>query len=268
MSYSIVSQNKFTLEQKTHIESMKDSFKLFYSEWPDIIICVKDTESRYIAASNYTAKLVGLSCGEDMSGRLDYDLPCKAAEFAQDFVDEDSELLSSAALCPANDNKQSSMLSIHQYSTGLEAFISFKSPIIHTPSQSILGVTATAYKINISYLSSWTPDYLREFGMVGNFEKVKRGLKIDDFPLTEDEHIIAFLMIMRWDAEHIARFLTEHQELSIPIASGAISKCLDELCQRFGCDNVLQLRDRFIHMGFHRKMPDCLFSQLLGNRPL
>jgi hypothetical protein len=268
MSYPIVSPNKFTLEQKTHIESIKDSFRFFFSELPEIISFVKDVESRYILSNDYTAKLVGLSCGEDISGRFDHDLPCKVAEFAQDFVNEESELLNQAALCPANESKQSSMLNIHKYSTGLEAFICYKSPIIHQPSQSILGVTGISHKINISYLCSLMPNYLLEFGMIGNFEKVKKELKIDDFSLTEDEHEIAFLMLMRWDAEYISNFLTKHRELSIPITPGAISECLDELCQRFSCDNILQLRDKFIEIGFHRKMPDSLFNRLLGSRVL
>jgi hypothetical protein len=35
MSYSTVSPNKFTLEQKIYIESMKYSFKLFHPEGPE-----------------------------------------------------------------------------------------------------------------------------------------------------------------------------------------------------------------------------------------
>jgi hypothetical protein len=268
MSYSIVSPNKFTLEQKTHIESIKGSFKFFFSEVPEIISFMKDVESRYILASDCGANLVGLSCGEDISGRLDSDLPCEVAEFAQDFVDEETELLRSVALCPANKNKKSAMLNIHKYSTGLGALISVKEPIIHRPSQSILGIKGTAYKINISSLCSWLPNAILENSVVGNFENVTKELITDDFSLTEGEHEIAFLMIMQQDAEYIARFLNAHRESSIPINSRDVSKCLDELCQRFSCNNVAQLREKFISIGFHRKIPDSFFNKLLGNKPI
>jgi hypothetical protein len=268
MSYSIVSPNKFTLAQKAHFEFIKDSFKSFSAQFPDIVSFVKDVDSRYVISNDCTARLVGLSCGKDMTGRFDRDLPCKVSEFAQDFVDEESGLLSAAALCSTNEHKQSSMLNIHKYSTGFEALLSYKYPIIHEPSQSIIGITSLSHKINISYLCSLMPNYLLEFGMVGNFEKIKGELKIDDFPLTEEEHEIVFLMIMRWDVKYVAHFLTGHRELSIPITSEAISECLDELCQRCSCDNVSQLRDKFVDMGFHRKMPDSLLNRLLGSRAL
>jgi hypothetical protein len=263
MSYNLVSPEDFTQEHKKFVESVQDpSFREKFSVFmPEHWFCAKDINSRYIIAGDYAARLCGLSRGEDCIDIFDQDLPCKVAEFAQDFVDEDR-----AVLGYQDENRTSSMVVIHEYASGLESFFSRKRALKHGPSKSILGVVSIAYKVDLSYFFNLLPNYFRNFGANCNIESADSTLEIDGISLTEYEHEVVFLMIAGWSYKHIAYFMNKYRP---PAKPSAIYKCRDRICAKFDCE-ASELMEILIGRGFHRKMPSSFFHRFigLGNTPI
>jgi hypothetical protein len=260
MNYDPVSPENFTEEQKQFLEAAKKSVHIVFSH-PKIIFGIKDVNSKHIITTNCAASLIGLSHGEEVEGRFDSDFPCKVSEFAQDFVDEDNELLSHQDI-----NRQKSILSVSEYATGMKSLLVTKYLLGHAPSKSILGIIYSANEIDLSYFFTALPNYLYEFGG-GSIQNINEALKIGDIHLTTYEHEVGFLIAMNWDPEHIASFMNKHQPHSIPQTTDIIDECQDIICQKLNCKPA-HLRDKLIDISLHKKMPDSFFHQLIGNRSL
>jgi hypothetical protein len=264
MSYNLVSPEDFTKEQKEFVESSIDFVKTggaLSTFIPDLGIYIKDIHSKYIISTDYWANFIGLSCGADIAGLVDNDLPCEISKFAQDFINEDRELLSHK-----DGRRKKTTLTIGKYATGIESFISYKYPLKHEPSQSMLGITCTAYKIDVSDFLTVLPNYLFEFGG-GSIQNIDKPLKIGDIHLTEYEHVVGFLMILNWSYKQIANFMNKYRPLVRPRTIDTIYKCRNRICYKFKCVSS-QLRNILIEIGIHRKIPSSLFTQLIGNRSL
>jgi hypothetical protein len=261
MTYNLVSPEDFTEEHKIFLESVKDSFRNG-SYPPGFISGIKDIHSKHVISTDYLAKLVGLSYGEEVEDRFDHDMPCKAAELAQDFVNEDRELLSHK-----DGDRKSSLLNINQYSTGIQALLTEKYPITHKPSQSILGITFLSNQVDLSHFFTLMPNYIFEFGIHGNIQNVSETLTIDKTHLTEYEHEVAFLMVMSWHAKQIAHFMNKHRPSASPRTMDTIYKCRDRISHKFYCDPK-NIREKLIAIDLHRKIPSSFFNRLLGNRAM
>jgi hypothetical protein len=261
MSYKLVLPKNFTPEQKHHIEFVSNSFETLFST-AETVFGIKCIESSYILASAYTTNVFGLSHKEDVVGRFDRDLPCSVAEFAQDFINEEKELIEHQ-----DKNKKKSMLNIHEYATGLESFISQKRLIIHEPSQSILGTVAIANKIDLADFFNLIPNYVSEFGIQGNLENVCGTLKIGNISLTEYEHEVGFLMTVGWSAKQISHFMNKYRPTAIQRTADTIYKCRDRVCMKLNCEPK-HFEDRLIGIGLNKKIPSSFLQRLIGNRPL
>jgi hypothetical protein len=160
------------------------------------------------------------------------------------------------------------MLNIHNYSTGLEALISYKFPLIHQPSQSILGIVGIAHKIDLSCFFNLIPNYISEFGVCGNLENVHGTLKIGNINLTEYEHEVCFLLTtMNLSYKQIAYFMNKYRPTAIQRTADTIYKCRDRVCEKLDCE-PRHFQDRLIGMNLHNKIPSSFFNRLIGNRPL
>jgi hypothetical protein len=262
MNYNCVLPKNFTPEQTQHIGLLKNSLEALYSPEKNVF-GIKCIESSYILASAYATKLVGLSREEDVVGRFDRDLPCKVAEFAQDFIDEEKELISHQ-----DKNIKKSMLNIHEYATGLESFVSYKTLIIHQPSQSILGTAGVAHKIDLSDFFKLIPNYISEFGVCGNIENVYGTLKIGNINLTEYEHETCFLlMTMNMSYKHVASFMNKYRPTAIPRTADTIYKCRDRVCEKLDCEPK-HFQDKLMEINVDKKIPSSFLHRLIGNRPL
>jgi hypothetical protein len=261
MSYALVASENFTLEHKNYLEAVKGYFRSDFHP-PKFISGVKDIDSKHIISTDVFAMMAGLSCGEDVADRFDCDMPCKAAELAQDFVDEDRELLRHG-----DAYRKHSLLNINQYSTGIKALITEKYPLKHTPSRSILGIMFLSTEVDISQIFTFMPDYMLEFGVNGNIQNISGPLKIGNIRLTDYEHEVAFLMTMNWSFKHITDFINKYRPTATPRLTDTIYKCRDRVCLKLDCE-AYNIRDKLIELGIHKKMPSSLFKILIGNKVL
>jgi hypothetical protein len=261
MAYNLVSPENFTEKHETFLESVKGSFRSGLYP-PGFVSGIKDINSRHVITTDYFGMLVGLSCGEDIAGHLDRDLPAKVSELAQDFVDEDQELLSHRDI-----DRKSSLLNINQYSTGIKALLTEKYPLIHKPSQSILGIIFLSNQVDLSHFFTLMPNYILDFGIHGNIQNVSETLIIGKTHLTEYEHEVAFLRVMNWHPKQITHFMNQYRPSASPRTMDAIYKCLDIISHKFYCDPK-NIREKLIEIGLHRKIPSSFFDRLIGNRVL
>jgi hypothetical protein len=262
MSYNQILPGNFTPEQKKYIKHLSNSFEEFYTP-EETLFAIKSIKSSYVLASPYTTKVVGLSHEKDIIDRFDRDLPCKVAEFAKDFIDEEKELIDHP-----EENKKKSMLNIHEYATGLQSFISHKRLITHKPSQSILGILAVAQKIDLSDFFKLIPNYISDFGLCGNLENVYGTLKIGNIQLTEYEHEVCFLLlIMNLSYKEVSYFMNKYRPAAMPRTADTIYKCRDRVCEKLDCE-PRHFEERLIGIEIHKKVPSSFLHRLIGNRPL
>ena len=89
MSYRLVEPEDFTEDQQSFIEDFSQTVEVASSN-SNIIMSTKDIRSCHLVASDAYARIVGLSRGKDVGGRMDRDMPREGtAAFADCYVRED-----------------------------------------------------------------------------------------------------------------------------------------------------------------------------------
>ncbi|MCD6027140.1 MAG: hypothetical protein K0R08_1659 [Solimicrobium sp.] len=262
-NYELVSPEVFTSEQKQFVENFKDSISLISSQ-TDIILGAKDIHSRHFLSTDSYAHLVELPKGGDVTGRFDRDMPCDGTvQFAQCYVDEDYALLTQGDI-----DKKISVLNIHIYSQGIKALVFDKHILKHQPSYAILGTIYSAREIEISNFFTLIPNYVLEFGTECSIESIQGALDIDNIKFTEYEHEVCFLLMMNWECKDIAEFMNRYRPKVQKRTVDTIYKCRNRICEKLGIYsyNFPQLKDKLVHLGIHRKMPESFFKRLLGSK--
>lgn len=103
------------------------------------LCAIKDLNSCYIAANDAVAKFVGLKKGNDLLGKWDRELPCKAAKNAPSFIKNDKNALS---YC-----KNMHFISFDQYQNeDWHLLYSTRSPVIEENGE-IKGITLRSIDI-------------------------------------------------------------------------------------------------------------------------
>jgi len=265
MSYRLVAQENFTVEQTVFMEKLKESISLISAQ-SNIILGAKDIYSRHFISTDAYANLVGLPRGGDVENRLDRDMPCEGtARFAESYVKEDRRLLQSSDM-----NNKIITLNVHEYDDGTKALVFRKSMIKHLPSRSILGLMYDAHEIDIKNFFSLIPNYAMEFGVGCSIENAGNDLSIEGVKLTEYEHEICFLLIMNWDFKQIASFMDKYRPRPIARTADTIYKCRNRICEKLNMSNfsASNFRDTLIAAGLHRKLPGLFFNRLIGSSSL
>lgn len=262
MSYKLVAQENFTIEQKAFMEKLKSSIQLI-SQQSNIVLGAKDVHSRHLMATDSYAGLVALPKGRDVADRLDCEMPCEGtASFAESYLKEDGELLRSISL-----EHKIATLNIHEYGNGTKALVFNKSKIKHHPSSSILGLIYDAYEIDIKNLFMLLPNYAMEFGKACSIECTSSELKVENVKLTEYEHEVCFLLIMNWSFSQIASFMNKYRPTAKSRSADTIYKCKNRICEKLNIppSDSSGLRDMLVDAGLHKRMPKLFFGRLIGS---
>ena len=259
MSYSLVEPEHFTEEHQSFIERFGRTIEAGSSN-SNIITSTKDVRSCHLAASDAYARLVGLSRGKDVVGRMDRDMPCDGtAAFADCFVREDRRLLESGDI-----RAMTSVLNIHEFERGLGALVFDKFSLKHRPSKSILGVINCAYQANLERFVALFPDYWSQFGLGCSIERTECEVIEGIGPFPEAEYEIAFLLALGHDAPSIAGFLHRLDLPAEAYVDTAVSSITDRMVHA-GVP-VANIRDRLIEARVHQRMPASLFDKVVERR--
>ena len=261
MSFSLVAPEQFTTRQQRYLEQFRQSIDLVSSQ-SGTIVGAKDVNSQHFIATDAYARIVGLSKGGDVTGRLDREMPCEGtAQFADCYVREDRHLLSHR-----DAGRMTSVINIHEYSDGLKGLVFNKFVLKHRPTKSILGTVYSAYEFDISRFFAMLPNYMFEFGTGCSIELANDSPTEIKTQLTDFEYEIAFLLTMNWSLRQICDFLNEYQRGTESSVMGSIRTIGDKLGG--GLRGASALRDKLIELGVHQKMPKALFNHVTAGHPL
>ncbi|HEV3104898.1 MAG TPA: hypothetical protein VGZ01_04335 [Trinickia sp.] len=218
----------------------------------------KSIDSRHFIATDAYARIVGLTQGDEVAGRLDRDMPCEAtARFADSFVRGDQELLGRGRC-----NAMKSTLDLHEYSNGLKALIFDKFVMKHHASKSILGVVYSAYEVDMRNFFALLPNYTREFGLGCSIERADGDSILADVRLTAVEYEMCFLLAMNWSVDQISCFMNTHRAAAEP----DVNSTLHDIGEKLRTDNAATsaLREKLIELGVHQRMPRSFFNHIIG----
>ncbi|WP_116136683.1 hypothetical protein [Trinickia diaoshuihuensis] len=257
MHYPLVEPEKLSEAQHTFITQFVRTIELV-SVCSRALVGAKDTHSRNLAASDPYAQIVGLSCGADVAGRMDCDLPCEdVAQFAECYVRSDMRLLNRTHV-----GATQTVLNIHRYATGLKALVFDKSLLKHHPSQSIVGIVYSAYETNLKRFTALFPTYWTQFGFGCSIERVDHPAVDGLGRLSSLEHEVAFLLALGLDAEAIAHFLPRLR----PGPGLDVDAALFGLADKAVAAGVAvaDLRECLVEAHVHQRMPKSFFGKVVG----
>lgn len=261
-NYKFVSPQNFTEDHIRYIDDFKTSVKLL-SLNSDIIFGAKDINSRHLISTDTYAQIVGLSNGEDVSGRRDHDMPCHGtAQYADCYVKEDSLLLNTF-----DPDQSISVLNIHNYSDGMNARVFKKRILCHKPSRSILGTVYSGYNIELKDVLNIIPSYIIRFGATSTIESTSKINIASSVHLTEYEEELCFLFLLNWEFKQIAEFMNKFRPEHLDRTADTVIKKKNYLCQKFNLNTtrLLDLQSFLVAMNFHNKMPKSFYRKIVGS---
>jgi hypothetical protein len=265
-NYSIVLPENFSAEHKDYIEKFKNSIEMISAK-TDIILGVKDVNSRHIISTNQYASIVGLKSGNDVANRLDQEMPCDGTrQYADCYVQEDVSLMNTLDI-----NKSISVLNVHNYNDGLKARIFKKHILSHEASRSILGTIYSGHDVELSSFLNIMPSYIIKFGATGSVESINSKTLINGvYKLNNYEQEICFLLLLNWDFKQIAQFMNQYRPAKMERTADTIIKKKNYICGklRLVTNQVDELRGFLVSIGFHNKMPDFFYNRIIGSKVL
>lgn len=257
MHYALVEPEHFTDAHRSFVMQFAHAVELV-SSCNDAILGAKDVRSRHLTASDGYARVIGLSFGKEVTGRMDSDLPCEEfARFASCYVRQDLRLLARGHL-----DAIQSVLDIHACETGVKALVFDKCLLKHHPSKSVLGIVYAAYETNPERFTTVFPGYWEQFGFGCSIERVEQPMVDGLGRLSVVEHEVAFLLALGLDAEAIAHVLPR-----LRTGPGTdIDAALFGIADKAAAAGVptTQLRDCLIGAFVHQRMPKSFFSKIVG----
>lgn len=257
--YSLVAPSQYSTEQRKFIDDLVNGIMLI-SEVPQIILAIRDIDSRYMIATNSYAEMVGFGLGIELVDKLDYDVPCKGIiKLAPQFINNDQDLL-----LTDNYNKSIAVLNVHSYSNEFKSHILQKSLIIHHASLSILGILYQGYNVELSDLLNLLHNSIRNNQNLNNKSSCPNQLR-----LTEYEQEICFLILQKWDFKQIAEFMNQIRPIQSIRTADTVIKKKNYLCNKFSLktNRIEELEEFLVTNGFHQqiKIPSSLYSRLVGS---
>ncbi|MDQ5922074.1 MAG: hypothetical protein QG673_2133 [Pseudomonadota bacterium] len=259
-SCKIVTPEQFTPEHLVYLNDFKKSLETISAQ-SNIIFGAKDVNSKHITATNAYAKIVGLNNGNDVSARLDKEMPCEGtAQYADCYVREDLSLINSL-----DPEKNLSVLNVHHYSDGLKARLFKKHLLYHKQSNSILGTIYSGFDLKFKDILNIIPSYIMKFS--SRSLPIGKQKLINDIELTDYEQEICFLLILNWEFKQIANFMNETRPMRNNRTADTIIKKKNYICEKLNLPstNVGDLQDFLVSIGFHNSMPTSFYNRIVGS---
>lgn len=264
LNYKIVTPEKYSIEHHDFIDEVKDKIRILSTQ-TQIMLILKDADSRIITGSDVSARTFGLKSGREFDGKFFADLPCKAvAAYEEQIKQHDRQVINSKDI-----NKKLQVLNVYQYYDGLKARLTTQNVFYHKNTQSILGVLNTANTVQLKDFINIIPSYILQFGALGSIEAISGTTEplTNGVGLTEYEQEVCFLLLLNWSFTQIAEFMNRFRPNQVPRNANTIIKKKDSLCNKFNLPShtVSSLCEYLFSIGFHQKMPLSFYSRITGS---
>lgn len=210
-------------------------------------IGVKDTQSKFLWANKNCVNLLGFKSLDWFVGSTDFDIPCEASKFAEQFIAQDRQVLRTKSCLR--------LLEIRKYAdNNIYTLLTTKTPLLDI-SGVIIGVIAQLITVDRNILMALSKmaaapaahDYSHLIGShkIGSYDE-----KCD---LTQrEEETLYYLLRGNTAAEIAARLKISRRTVEIYV---------DNLKGKFGCDKKSHLITKCIEDGFMNVIPHSLFLQ-------
>lgn len=216
---------------------------------PGAFLWKKDLNSVYMETNAACANLFGFRRKRDISGFVDEEIPCKIAEFAEVFRQQDQRVISSG--------KPLKILEIHPCaSEQWKVMLNTKNPLRNSGGD-IVGTFA--YCLDITQEMSQIATILARLGVQhyskgkiaqGSFLLDQSGLEIE---LTKRQAECLFYLIRGKTFKQIAQ--------ALKVSPRTVEDHIEQLKLKFACQNKSELVETAIQQGFINVLPPNLFSQ-------
>lgn len=216
----------------------------FVADLPGLVIA-KDDRSIYLSISQDFAKLLGWQSALNCPGKSDYDIPCKAAEFADEFIKMDKKAILSGEKMLA--------LDIQQYTDGWKLVLVERNPIKNECGLSI-GLFNQCIDIsNTSFFRAYLLLHQLDNKLLGKNTKPVSYTLSDShcpLPLTEKQENCIFLLIRGKTVKEIAKILG--------ISPRTVESHLEAVKNKLNCQNKSEIIEKAIDSGFLYYVPKSL----------
>jgi DNA-binding CsgD family transcriptional regulator len=220
----------------------------FLNKTPGLIIA-KDIQSIYLNITQDFASLLGFKSSEECTGKRDYDIPSKAAEFADQFIKMDKQVIT--------ENKKMIALDIQEYTSGWKMILVERNPLKNSDGQ-VIGLFNQC--IDVSETAAFRP-YL----ILHQLDNKISGKSLSPvsytlsqshspFLLTEKQEYCLFLLIRGKTVKEIAKVLS--------ISPRTVESHIEALKIKLRCRSKSEIIEKAIMSGFLHYIPGVAQSSL------
>ncbi|MBA2650448.1 MAG: hypothetical protein H0U75_12805 [Legionella sp.] len=208
------------------------------------LLIAKDTQSRFLALSKPFAALLGWkSCSQAIS-KTDYDIPCRAAEFAHNFIAMDKKILS----------QQRNILSLDIifYASGWKVLLTERT-VLKNEAEDMIGITA--HCMDVSTTKAYEP-YLLDHKIHGKDLSAASYILSDAYcplPLTAKQQRCLFLLVRGKTTKEIGKILD--------ISPRTVEDHMNAIKNKLNCQSKSELIEKAIENGFLYYVPKSFKGQ-------
>lgn len=206
------------------------------------IFGAKNIDSEFICLSKSAANLLGWMHPEDCLGKTDYDIPCKASEFAEGFILTDKKTIQA--------NAQIITLDMQHYTNGWKLVLSEKN-VIKNSGGEVTGVFSQLVDVSKTGLLKYHVDLTKLTDKFGG-KKLQPSSYIlsqtsKPFQLTGQQENCLFLLIRAKTSKEIAKILR--------ISYRTVEAHIAAIKHTLNCQNKSELIEKSIDQGFLYHIP-------------
>lgn len=264
MNPLMVEPHEFLPEHLAFLEQYRRSVHLISSYNHELIMGLKDINSRYLVTNGAHATAIGIKNAIDMIGLSDGDMPCEdTSSFKDQYALEDKQALQ-------NGDLTYTYLKIHNYADGFKARLIKKSSLYHKETNSILGIVFSGYEINFSNLFTLIPNYanlMKKAAALKQISQISAPQKfmINGASLTIYEYEICYLLAVGWSYREIADFMNIRNLGKTNRTADTIKKVKDNICRKLGeSGHLSHLKQILIKYNIHLNPPHSILLTFSG----
>ena len=222
------------------------------------IFYLKDINGHYLAATDYTAKVLGYSGAQELIGKSTKELiGTEHPKFADQLIELDNYLIN-------NEINNITSISFFSYKDNVNARLVIRNKLIDPETGTILGI-----------LYQELPSGLNNelLAIIDSFDEANLDIRqIEQSPsqvtsqLTLYEQEICFLVAIGWSPAQIRTFLNklypDHER-----TLDAIIKKKNAICRKFDIEfnHISHLREFLVQNGVYKQIPSNLLNHLQGS---
>lgn len=221
----------------------------FIAYIPGLVIA-KDYYSTYLNITQAFAKLLGWSSAEDCLGKTDYDIPCKAVEFADDFIKMDKQVITT--------NERMLTLDIQPYASGWKLILAERNPV-HNEKGECVGLFNHCIDVSqVEPFHSYVQLHKFDNTLLKNECKPSSYIlnrKHSPFKLTEKQENCLFLLLRGRSYKEIAKILA--------VSPRTIESHIDALKNKLNCYSRADIIEKAINQGYLYYIPETFQNQTI-----